>query len=56
VNIWGVKLAVTPSIAHWSGINLLGGNFLRKGNFIFECHYDQDPSIEVCILRRKYAK
>lgn len=56
VNIWGVKLAVIPSTEHWLGINLLGANYLRKGNFIFECHYDQDPSNEVCILRKKQTK
>jgi hypothetical protein len=30
VSIWGTKLAVNPSPAHWKGINILGANYLRK--------------------------
>jgi hypothetical protein len=52
VNIWGVRLAVSPSVAHRQGVNLLGANYLRKASLTLECVYSQDPSSEHCILRK----
>jgi hypothetical protein len=42
MNIWGTKLAVAKSVAHWQEVNILGANYLRKANLLFECLYDDD--------------
>jgi hypothetical protein len=53
VNIWGTKLAVNTSSAHWEGVNLLGANYLRKAELTFQCIYDQDPELEYCKLEKR---
>jgi len=42
VKIWETKMCIVPSIAHWKGINLLGADYLRKANLMFECSYNYD--------------
>jgi hypothetical protein len=39
VNIWGKKIAVNPSTEQWTGVNLLGANYLRKAQLEFLCVY-----------------
>lgn len=53
VDIWGTKISISQSTAHWEGINLLGANYLRKAQLAFQCIYDQDPELEHCKLEKR---